>query len=204
MVLCWLYSSGHQFALSAPSYPTGGGTEGIPDPAGSTWAPPTRVFSTYFSPEKPNPPGETSPAGGAPWGLRCLETAAGWAGLGSAIVGGRFGCSPPSPESGEKIYQGSSFSTGQPPSTHHGRVRGCSPRAWVPPGCLWGSPRGFSPSHSPERCHQLGVSVFPPPPPHPNVSLRVCTGELGLSPVLCTLCWDSPGSPIHTATCPQP
>ena len=63
--------------------------------------------------------------------------------MGSAIVGGRFGCSPPSPESGEKIYQGSSFSTGQPPSTHHGRVRGCFPTCLGPPRLPLGFPSGF-------------------------------------------------------------
>lgn len=59
VILCWLCSGAQWFAQSVPSYPTRGGTGGILDPAVSTSVHQKQVLNTWFSPEKPNPPGRT-------------------------------------------------------------------------------------------------------------------------------------------------
>lgn len=173
MVLCWLCSGAQWFAQNVPSYLTGGGTGGIPDPAVSTSVPPKQVLSTWFSPEKPDPAGRTF-QGELP-GNSDVWSAVEQTGMEAVPVGGRFG----------DIRQEGRVSTGQPPGDVPHEL-------WVLSRFLWGSPRSFSPSHSPKRCLWLCA---------PRRNCR-CLCVEGTSPAPCACSRVSPAvTPLRPPCC---
>lgn len=157
MVLCWLCSGAQWFAQSVPSYPTRGGTGGILDPAVSTSVHQKQVLNTWFSPEKPNPPGRTFQ--GELLGAKMSVECSGADRDGGCPWGEKFG----------DIHQEGRVSTGQP-------LADVPHKLWVTPA-FSGVP--LKVSHPPT--HPKGATSCVSPQ---EVSLPVCRGDIP-SP-LCT------------------